>query len=205
MNIEERRDLQTLEAIAENDRITQRRLSTKLGIALGLTNLYLKRLVLKGYVKCLSVQSNRIRYLITPKGIAEKARLTYEFMDYSLFLYGQARRHLRQVLEPLAGGDRKRAAIYGSGEAAELAYMSILEMGLELVAVFDKSAEGTLLGRPILDIRDHGASAFDILIVATLDVPGPIIEGLVAVGVPQEKLVALREDVHSVPEGAVTP
>ena len=127
MNSEERRDLQALEAIAENERITQRRLSSKLGIALGLTNLYLKRLVHKGYVKCVNVQSNRIRYLITPTGIAEKTRLTYEFMDYSLFLYGQVRRHLRQVLESLAGGDRKRVAIYGSGEAAELAYMSILE------------------------------------------------------------------------------
>jgi DNA-binding MarR family transcriptional regulator len=202
VNSEERRDLQALEAIAENERITQRRLSTKLGIALGLTNLYLKRLVHKGYVKCVSVQSNRIRYLITPKGIAEKTRLTYEFMDYSLFLYGQVRRHLRQVLERLADGDRKRVAIYGSGEAAELAYMSILEIGLDLVAVCDEKPHGAFLGRPVMGVGDLDPAAFDVMLVATLDKRSPIVESLVARGVPRDKLVALRDDRMPEPETA---
>src|SRR5947199_10692339 len=98
MDLEDRRNLLALEAIAEDDRITQRTLAGKLGIALGLTNLYLKRLVRKGYIKCVNVQSNRLQYLLTPKGIAEKTRLTYEFMQYSLVLYGQVRQHLRVVL-----------------------------------------------------------------------------------------------------------
>ena len=72
------RELHLLEALHGDQRITQRRLSTKLGIALGLTNLYLKRLVRKGYVKCVTVPHNRMRYLVTPRGIAEKTRLTYE-------------------------------------------------------------------------------------------------------------------------------
>ena len=63
----------------------------------------------KGYIKCVNVQPNRISYLITPRGIAEKARLTYEFMDYSLHLYREVRQHLREVLqecaEPKRGGD----------------------------------------------------------------------------------------------------
>lgn len=192
MNTEARRDLQALEAIAENDRITQRRLSIKLGIALGLTNLYLKRLVRKGYVKCVSIRSNRIRYLITLKGIAEKTRLTYEFMDYSLHLYGHVRQHLRQVLGPLADGDRKRVAIYGPGEAAELAYMSILELGFDLVAVFGDNASGTFLGRPVRDVREHEAVAFDLVIVSILDKPGTAIENLVRLGVLREKIVGLR-------------
>src|SRR5262249_51175482 len=79
MDIEAQRQLQLLEAVQEDSRVTQRGLATKLGIALGLTNIYLKRLVRKGYIKCVNVQSNRLTYLITPRGIAEKARLTYEF------------------------------------------------------------------------------------------------------------------------------
>src|SRR5687767_9748398 len=75
MNVEARRNLQALEAIAEDDRLTQRSLASKLGIALGLTNIYLKRLVRKGYVKCVNIQSNRLQYLLTPKGITEKTRL----------------------------------------------------------------------------------------------------------------------------------
>lgn len=198
MDTEARRDLQALEAIAENDRITQRRLSIKLGIALGLTNLYLKRLVRKGYVKCVSIRSNRIRYLITLKGIAEKTRLTYEFMDYSLHLYGHVRQHLRQVLGPLADGTRKRVAIYGSGEAAELAYMSILELGLDLVGVFGDNASGTFLGRKVHDVREHEAVAFDLVIVSILDKPGTAIENLVRLGVLREKIVSLRDDRRGV-------
>lgn len=197
-----RRDLEALEAIAENDRITQRSLSTRLGIALGLTNLYLKRLGRKGYVKCVSVRPNRIRYLLTPAGIAEKTRLSYEFMDYSLHLYGQVRQHLRYVLEPLAGGDRRRVAVFGCGEAAELAYLSILELGLDLVAVFDREAGGTFLGRPVLDVSGVNAAAFDVLIVATLAQPRPVMERLVSLGIPEEKLVALREETGSIRRAA---
>lgn len=200
MNVEERRNLQALEAIAEDDHITQRRLSTKLSIAIGLTNLYLKRLVHKGYVKCLSVRPNRIQYLITPTGIAEKTRLTYEFMDYSLNLYGQTRRHLRHMLEPLADGDRKRVAIFGSGEAAELAYMSIMELGMDLAGVFDTDPHGVFLGKPVMDIRDHESVPFDVLVVASLDASTPSIQVLLDLGVPREKLVALREGPRLSPE-----
>ena len=51
MDVEEHRDLKLLEAVHEDSRVTQRSLSSKLGIALGLTNIYLKRLVRKGYIK----------------------------------------------------------------------------------------------------------------------------------------------------------
>src|ERR1700752_513648 len=118
MDIEACRDLKVLEAVEADSRITQRSLANRLGIALGLTNIYLKRLVRQGYIKCVHVQSNRISYLITPRGIAEKARLTYEFMDYSLHLYSEVRQHLRTVLQECAAAHR-RVAIYGRGEAAE--------------------------------------------------------------------------------------
>ncbi|MEW5982048.1 MAG: winged helix-turn-helix transcriptional regulator [Acidobacteriota bacterium] len=189
---EARRDLLALEAIAENERITQRRLATKLGIALGMTNLYLKRLVRKGFVKCVNVQANRIRYLVTPKGIAEKTRLTYEFMEYSLHLYGQTRLHLRQALKPLAGGQHRRVAIYGSGEAAELAYLSILELGLDFVGVFDGVARGTFLGQPVLNPHQCAEIPFDALVIATLDSPAEIVHGLVQRGIPRHKLVTIR-------------
>src|SRR5205814_3674040 len=155
MELEDRRNLQALEAIAEDAHITQRTLAGKLGMALGLTNIYLRRLVRKGYVKAVNVQSNRLRYLLTPTGIAEKTRLTYEFMEYSLFLYGHVRQHLRTVLESAVHENRKRIAIYGTGEAAELAYLSITELGLELVAVFDGPEVRAFLGHLVMPIEQH--------------------------------------------------
>jgi ribosomal protein S25 len=121
MDVEAHRDLRLLEAVHEDSRVTQRGMAKKLGIALGLANIYLKRMIHKGYIKVVNVQPNRISYLITPRGIAEKARLTYEFMDYSLHLYGEVRQHLREAMQDCAAAG-KRVAIYGSGEAAELAY-----------------------------------------------------------------------------------
>lgn len=194
MDVEERRNLQTLEAIAEDDHLTQRTLANRLGIALGLTNIYLKRLVRKGYVKCVNLQSNRLRYLLTPNGIAEKSRLTYEFMQYSLFLYGQVRQHLYTVLEPYAHDGRTRVAVYGTGEAAELAYLSIAELGLEMVAVFDGGSNGQFLGRPVRHIAQHGEVPFDLLLVATFRYADSIVEDLVRLGVPRERLVTLRRD-----------
>ncbi len=193
VNIEARRNLLALEAIAANETITQRTLSNRLGIALGLTNVYLKRLVRKGFVKCVNVQSNRLRYLLTPKGLAEKTRLTYEFMEYSLYLYGQVRLHLREVLEPAGHGSQRNVAVYGTGEAAELAYLSITELGMQLVAVFDAQGGGRFLGQDVRDIETHGDVPFDLLIVATLDRPEPILQQLARLGVPADRLITLRQ------------
>ena len=192
MDIEERRNLKALEAIAEDDHLTQRTLANRLGIALGLTNIYLKRLVHKGYVKCVNVQSNRLRYLLTPKGIAEKSRLTYEFMQYSLFLYGRVRQHLHTLLEESTQAGRTRVAVYGTGEAAELAYLSITELGLEMVAVFDGESSRQFLGRAVRDIAQHAEVPFDLLLVATFQRPDAIVEELVRLGVPADRVVTLR-------------
>jgi len=194
MDIEAHRDLRLLEAVAEDSRVTQRGLATKLGIALGLTNIYLKRLVRKGYIKCVNVQSNRISYLITPRGIAEKARLTYEFIDYSLHLYGEVRQHLRAVLQGCAAADR-RVAIFGRGEAAELAYLSLRECGLEPVAVFDGEGGRNFLGIPVRPIAEHEQVIFDLLIIATLERSGDHVAALVRDGIPAAKLFPLRRDL----------
>src|SRR5262245_44005244 len=188
MDVGAHRDLKLLEAVEADARITQRGLSTHLGIALGLTNIYLKRLVRKGYIKCVNVQSNRITYLLTPRGIAEKARLTYEFMDYSLHLYADVRQHLRRTLRACADADR-RVAIFGRGEAAELAYLSLKEAGLEPVAVFDVDGGHEFLGMPVRPITDHTAIDYDLMIVATLERSAQqLFALLVGRGVPRDKL-----------------
>ena len=161
-------------------------------MALGLTNIYLKRLVRKGYVKCVNVQSNRLRYLLTPTGIAEKTRLTYEFMEYSLFLYRQVRQHLRAVLESAVHENRRRIAIHGTGEAAELAYLSVAELGLELVAVFDGVEAGPFLGRAVRPIEEHRSVFFDVLVVATLERTEDVVSHLMELGIERERLVTLR-------------
>ena len=155
-------------------------------------------MVHKGFIKVVNVQPNRISYLVTPRGIAEKARLTYEFMDYSLHLYGEVRQHLRAAMQDCAAAG-KRVAISGSGEAAELAYLSLKESGLEPVAVFDKEGGRDFLGMPVLPMTDHARVEYDLIIVATLDRSGQQLADLLSVGVPREKLFPLRQEPTTPP------
>lgn len=195
MDSETHRELKVLEAIEANDRLTQRGLASQLGIALGLANLYLKRLAHKGYIKCVNVEPNRLRYLITPKGIVEKTRLTYEFMEYSVQLYRQSRRHLSKALQHFTNQQSARIAICGTGEAAELAYLCLKEHGIEPVAVFGWEAGAGFFSLPVLPIETHGSVAYDAVIVATLQDPTDMIARLEGAGVPRAKLVPLRQPI----------
>ena len=192
MNLEAWRDLQLLEAVEEHSTVTQRTLAARLGIALGLTNLYLKRLIHKGYIKCSTMPPNRLVYFVTPRGAARKARLTLEFMKYSLDLYRDARRHLRAGIDERVAGQR-RVAIYGTGEAAELAFLLLREIGVEPVAAFDVTAGGRFLGIPVCRIEDQQGVDYDVLVVALLEKTQPVVSALVAAGVPRDKLLLLRD------------
>jgi DNA-binding MarR family transcriptional regulator len=193
VELESRRDLQLLEALEHEATITQRTLASRLGMALGLTNLYLRRLVRKGYVKCVSVSPNRLVYSLTPKGMARKARLTYEFMKYSLDFYRDARQHLRRSLVG-AVAERKRIAIYGTGDTAELVFLLVREMGLELVAVFDANGDGNFLGLPVHSITEHHGVVYDVLVVAILERPAGTVKLLTKLGVAPERILMLRPD-----------
>jgi DNA-binding MarR family transcriptional regulator len=187
------RELRVLEVLARSERTTQRGLASQLGIAVGLANLYLKRLARKGHIKCVNVQSNRVRYLITPKGIAEKTRLTYEFMEYSLQVFREGRSHLNAILKPYVESLGSRIAIHGVGEAAELAYLCSRELGLEPVAIFESTSGGVFFGHPVRAIAEHAAVEFDLLVVATFDNPRLLLTTLEQHGISREKLVLIRD------------
>jgi DNA-binding MarR family transcriptional regulator len=192
MNPEARHELSLLEAVEQNGDVTQRGLSAKLGMALGLTNIYVKRLVRKGYIKCVNVQPNRLFYLITPTGIAEKTRLTYEYMEYSLRVYRETRHRFRTEMARHMKAHRSRIAIYGTGEAAELAYLCLRELGIEPVAVFDGDSGGEFLGILVRDVKDHRDVEYDLVVVATMASPEEHVAQLQRHGVSTERIVTLR-------------
>jgi DNA-binding MarR family transcriptional regulator len=200
MGRQQERNLEILAAIGEDNALSQRALSERLGVALGLTNLYLKRLVTKGYVKVTEFSEKpaarkRLRYLLTPKGLAEKTRLTYAYMDRSLAQYRLARQTLRTALSTLthaSNGRVKRLALYGTGEAAELAYLTLKEFGLEPIGIFSTVPGGTFLGMPVRDCRELSGDDFDAVVVATFDRPKNHVPALEALGIPAEKLLTLQ-------------
>ena len=190
------RNLEILSAIERGEPLTQRALASRLGVALGLTNLYLKRLATKGYIKVTGfgkkpLARKRLRYLLTPKGLAEKTRLSYEYMSRSVTLYRLAREVLRDALGHLPKNGLTRVALYGTGEAAELAYLALKEVGVEPMGVFTREPGGTFLGLTVRDYRVLGQLAVDVVIVATFDKPKLHVPTLLALGLPEEKLLTL--------------
>ncbi len=193
MEREALRDLEILAELARSERVTQRGLAARLGIALGLTNLYLKRLARKGHIKITSIPPRRVRYLLTPKGMAQKTRLTYEYMDYSRQLYRETRMALRQKLLPLVQHGRVQVALYGTEEAAELAFLTLRELGLEVKTVFSEDGAGTaFLGLPVHPLGELTPDRAKLVIVASFTPVPHIVARLRARGLAPEQIVTLH-------------
>jgi len=194
MNVESYRELTVLQELSANPAATQRHLAHRLHVALGLTNLMLRRLVKKGYVTVVGARGNRIRYLLTPVGLAEKSRLTYEYLEYSLHLYREVRRILTDALARVVAGGGRRIVFFGAGEIAEIAYLTIKELGLELVGVVDEHAErDRFLGVPVTSYEELGGLAFDCGIVSALNGSLEAIrQRLLRHGVPEGKVIIIE-------------
>jgi hypothetical protein len=174
-----------------NASVSQRSLATKLGVALGLTNLYIKRLVRKGYIKVTTIPPHRIKYLLTPQGLAEKSRLTYLYMQYSLSHYRDMRGKLRTVLIQAANRGVKRVVIYGTGEFAEMAYLSLREMNLTLVGFVGDGPEESFLSYPVWRPDTLAGWEFDAVLLADIDRVNQRVELLARNHVPGEKVLAI--------------
>jgi DNA-binding MarR family transcriptional regulator len=133
--------LKVLSAIEEDDRATQRAISQELGIALGLTNAYLKKCVRKGFVKVRQIPANRYAYYLTPQGFAEKSRLTAEYLSMSFRFFRSSREQCAQVLEECAARRWTRIALAGCGDLAEIATLCVRDVqGVEIVGIVDTAA-----------------------------------------------------------------
>lgn len=196
------RELEILTAIGEGRPLTQRDLSQRLGVALGLTNLYLKRLARKGLIKITEFPrkpgpGQRLRYVLTGKGFAEKTRLGYAYIVHSLEVYRRAREALRERLSQLSDGGIKRVALYGTGEAAELAYLTLREFGLEPVGVFDREKGGHFLGLPVQAIDELRAVDVEGVVLATFEPPEAEVAELIRLGFPTNRILTLFPPIPS--------
>jgi len=131
-----------LSEISGDEQLSQRELARRLGIALGLVNSYLKNLVAKGFVRVSNFPKNRYAYLVTPKGFAEKSRLAYQHLSYFSGLYTVARQDYLKLFRKLAAEGVRGVAFCGIDEVAEIAYLSLKEVGLELEVAMDSEGAG---------------------------------------------------------------
>jgi len=121
------RQLRILEALERNPETTQARLAAQLGAAIGSVNWYLKRLIRKGYVKATKMERRRLKYFVTPQGLALKARLTSQYMEVSLRVYRELRQAAQETLAQVR--DKGYAAV---NEAMEIFRLTCLEEGVRV-------------------------------------------------------------------------
>ncbi|MFN2146708.1 MAG: winged helix-turn-helix transcriptional regulator [Anaerolineales bacterium] len=150
-SIEEVRELNLLERIEEDPDITQANLADQLGVAVGTVNWHIKRLVEKGYVKVKRAQRKKLRYIITPSGIALRARLTVEYIEWSMLLYRKTRQRVSKLLMELQESGYKTVRVevsdQGPDDILDICRLTCLEHGIEIVAGSDPGET------PVLEVR----------------------------------------------------
>ncbi len=135
---EELRELTLLENIENDPDVNQSTLATQLGVAVGTVNWHLKRLIAKGYVKVKRAERKKLRYIITPEGIALRARLAIDYVEHSLALYRKTRQRVREHLVVIQKAGYKSVHINGKGDVADICRLTCLEHGI--MVVNDKDA-----------------------------------------------------------------
>src|SRR4030095_11460704 len=131
---EEQRELSLLENIENDPDVNQSTLASQLGVAVGTVNWHLKRLIAKGYVKVKRAERKKLRYIITPEGIALRARLAVDYVEHSFSLYRKTRQRVSEHLKAVEAAGYKQVRIIGRGDIVDICRLTCIEHGIEVVA-----------------------------------------------------------------------
>jgi len=193
MDQQDIRTLKILEEIEKDQAPSQRDMARKLNISLGLANSFIKRLTQKGYFKVTNIPRNRVKYILTPKGAAEKTRLTYEYIKYSFSFYKTSRQKLRELLQHLVNQGVTRIVFYGISDLTEIAYISLQEFPIELAAVLDDMKSGEdFFGHIIAHTSMLDTISYDKVLITVIVPSDEIFAQLSNKGLSVEEVVMLQ-------------
>lgn len=168
-NKEEILTLGILETIEGQSDVTQRHLASSLGVALGLANSYLKRCVRKGLIKIEQAPANRYLYYLTPRGFAEKSRLTAEYLSTSFDFYRRASLSCTRVFQHCQSNNYQSILLCGISELAEIASLRAKEQNIKIVGILDSQATcREYIGLPVY-LSFEEAAHFDACVLTSLN------------------------------------
>lgn len=180
---------------------SQRLLARDLGIALGLTNNLLRRTITRGWVRVVRLRPNRVRYCLTPAGLAEKARMSRDYLSNTVRFYREVREELQErfavlsaeldAAAPKGTPASKRIAFFGIGEVAEIGFICLPATDLTLVAAVH-STPTSFFSVPIvspdaLTATHAGEVPYDRIVVMSFGESAAIREELRKAGVPARR------------------
>lgn len=152
---EESMTLEILEAIGDGEQVSQRHLAGRLGVALGLTNSYLKRCIKKGFVKIQTAPANRYLYYLTPRGFSEKSRLTASYLSISLSYYQNAVSSCDRVFSECLDNGWQNVMLVGDSDLSEIAALRAKLQGINTssIAIVNEPVD-SFDGYVVVDLTD---------------------------------------------------
>lgn len=192
MNKEDLQTLRLMDEIGHNGIHSQRELSQRLNISLGLVNTFVKRLVNKGYFKVTTMPRNRVKYFLTPEGLARKAKLTTEYLRYSVNFYRDIKDLLLEKFAEMERNQVKSILFFGAGEVADLAYLYLQLTTIRLAGIVDEHEKGrNFFGHEITGLEGTRQAGWDLILVTRPDHVEKSIDMLAEAGVDRNRIAAL--------------
>lgn len=168
---EEQRVLELLDAVGKQSNVSQRHLASNMGIALGLANSYLKRCIRKGFIKISEAPANRYLYYLTPKGFAEKSRLTARYLSSSFAFYRRAGDSCLDVFQKCVSQGWHHILLYGMSDLAEIATLRAQELDIRIIGILEPHTERhRFAGVPVWHSLRQ-AEPFDVCVLTELNSP----------------------------------
>ena len=178
-----------LDEISKGELISQRDLSKKLDLGLGLVNSYIKNLIAKGYLRVSNISKKSFKYFLTPQGVAEKTRLSYDLLREYNRVFREARSGLKGIFQELQNSGARNIVFAGADEVAEIAYLSLQDFDLKLAGVVDSDhGNRTFFKHAILPFGRIKELKADCVLLSSFVKRDEIYQQLIAAGIPPESI-----------------
>ncbi|MHC4874103.1 MAG: winged helix-turn-helix transcriptional regulator [Planctomycetota bacterium] len=171
-------EYKVLEHLEDSPYLTNRMASAKLGVSVKLTHAVLSKMIKKGWIHATERDGRSLFYFLTPEGISEKVRLTYEFLTFTQQFYKEARKLSSEICQKLALSGTRHVALLGSGDLAEIVFLSTCEHGLRITNVYDTENIGnSFMNLPVQSsdsIAQKDKAKFEKILVGLYDAKKPM-------------------------------
>jgi DNA-binding MarR family transcriptional regulator len=168
---QEMRELELLQELEKNPIVSQRELSNKFGIALGVTNACLKRMVRRGWIRITNFNHHKIGYYLTPKGFAEKTKLTLHLISWTVQHYSALKGIIGRKFLEMQNSGIERIVFYGVSDEMEVAYVTLQGVHLKLVGIIedeDKIVQKEVFGFELKDVSQIEEMKPDAVLITSL-------------------------------------
>lgn len=167
------KELTIIDRIGSNGgQITQRDIAEHAGLSLGLTNIILKRLIKKGYIKMSQLTPKKMQYILTKKGMIEKAKKSYKYIFKTFREMKNINNSIQNLLEKEYQSGVRKIGIIGNNDLIEIMEILIPKThGVEVIKL-ENGNYGVNTQKPdvIFDCRDEVATENNVSDIRTINV-----------------------------------